>query len=847
MKQFIMLCLLNHFFGYHRKCPNKNSEKLDGVDYVIGALLPVHNHNRNEINNTFKLNYDAISWASSILYSINQINANNSLLPNITLGYSVRDTCGMLTKAGHVAVEMMLDTKYFVPKPLLQNRTEYELCCDSKLSQNLLVGIVGVEKPAISAIFSAGYMSHISYGDTYARSSNRKSYRGFLRIVPPNRSQADAIADILSYFNWTFVTVLASNTEYGRLGLDVLKQAFLDNKIRFNEYAILNDNEKMFDHVKTFENKSHVVILWCDDQDETADIIQKTANLGIKQIVWIVTVTWKTSPYSRAALRKVTGHIISLSFALEKVIGFENAFSTGSEDILCNNPWFIEYLEEELLTNLPCEYALFASKTLKLAKYQKIMSSVYAIAYGLHKYLNCTKSTCVRISGINYSELYKEILNVKFVLPNSTNHIQFDNNGEYFPPKYDYRMADLRIVSGEKGKAVDYISIGFWSNGNISINTSKVNWGSAGQPRSFCVNCQPGSYKIEENSERCWKCAKCGENNVSLIPNERSCKPCKSIELASKNQTFCQTLRYDALKIKSPIGIFVGAFSAVGVTVALFVIGTYIIFWDSPVIKSSSRELSILQLTSLLVSFCLPILEYFPRTASLCTLQTLIYGFSHSAVVGVIVVKTYRLVRIFNRKLSKVSRLFYNRYQIVFAFMIPFTQMIACVIWLLCKPTSTKIIINKALLLYHLTCGINNSNMLTLVKLYLFFLALMSGYMAFRVRKLPENYNEAQFICFSMFTSCVLWLLYIPLESSLHGASTIIAFCSINNASTLAILFILYGYKLYIVLLNPHMNRKEHFINTRAKAVVTNYQRRTETRDCESSTFMMKELSYADD
>ena len=164
-----------------------------------------------------------------------------------------------------------------------------------------------------------------------------------------------------------------------------------------------------------------------------------------------------------------------------------------------------------------------------------------------------------------------------------------------------------------------------------------VNWGSARQPRSFCENCKPGSYKIDDNSDRCWKCAKCGENNVSLIPNEPSCKPCKSIEFASKNQTFCQTLRSDILKIRSPIGIFVGAFSAVGVTVVLFVIGTYIIFWDTPVIKSSSRELSIIQLMSLLVSFCLPALEYFPRTASLCHLQTLIYGFSHSMVVAVIV------------------------------------------------------------------------------------------------------------------------------------------------------------------------------------------------------------------
>ena len=105
------------------------------------------------------------------------------------------------------------------------------------------------------------------------------------------------------------------------------------------------------------------------------------------------------------------------------------------------------------------------SQSLKPVKYQKIMSSVYAIAYGLHKYLKCTENKCSRkASVINYPELYKEIINVKFVLPNSSNHIQFESNSEYFRPKYDHRMAELRNVSGEKGNAVPYISIGSRSN-----------------------------------------------------------------------------------------------------------------------------------------------------------------------------------------------------------------------------------------------------------------------------------------------------------------------------------------------------------------------------------------------
>ena len=95
---------------------------------------------------------------------------------------------------------------------------------------------------------------------------------------------------------------------------------------------------------------------------------------------------------------------------------------------------------------------------------------------GLHKYLKCTENKCSRrASVIYYPELYKEIINVKFVLPNSTTHIQFESNSEYFHPKYDYTMADLRNVSGEKVNAVSYISIGSRSNWTIIINTFKIN------------------------------------------------------------------------------------------------------------------------------------------------------------------------------------------------------------------------------------------------------------------------------------------------------------------------------------------------------------------------------------
>ena len=34
---------------------------------------------------------------------------------------------------------------------------------------------------------------------------------------------------------------------------------------------------------------------------------------------------------------------------------------------------------------------------------------------------------------------------------------------------------------------------------------------------------------------------------------------------------------------------------------------------------------------------------------------------------------------------------------------------------------------------------------------------------AFKTRKCPENFNEAKFIGFTMYTTCIIWLAFLPI------------------------------------------------------------------------------------
>ena len=34
---------------------------------------------------------------------------------------------------------------------------------------------------------------------------------------------------------------------------------------------------------------------------------------------------------------------------------------------------------------------------------------------------------------------------------------------------------------------------------------------------------------------------------------------------------------------------------------------------------------------------------------------------------------------------------------------------------------------------------------------------------AIKTRKVPENFNEAKYIGFTMYTTCIIWLAFVPL------------------------------------------------------------------------------------
>ena len=88
---------------------NKTSANLD-ADFIIGALFPIQDLDLN--NQKYIYTFEEMPYVEAFLYTIEKINNSTSILPNVTLGFDVRNSCNNINIAVAHTTDFMLDQKY---------------------------------------------------------------------------------------------------------------------------------------------------------------------------------------------------------------------------------------------------------------------------------------------------------------------------------------------------------------------------------------------------------------------------------------------------------------------------------------------------------------------------------------------------------------------------------------------------------------------------------------------------------------------------------------------------------------------------------------------------------------
>ncbi|XP_062993230.1 vomeronasal type-2 receptor 26-like [Elgaria multicarinata webbii] len=286
-------------------------------------------------------------------------------------------------------------------------------------------------------------------------------------------------------------------------------------------------------------------------------------------------------------------------------------------------------------------------------------------------------------------------------------------------------------------------------------------------PISVCSDsCQPGYQKIMKEGEKfcCYDCNPCPEGKIS-------------------NQT-------------------------------VLVLQTFIKHRDTPIVKANNRGLTYTLLISLLLCFLSSFLFIGQPGKLNCFLQQPVIGLIFSVAVSSVLAKTITVVVAFmaTKPGSNMRKWVGKRLATSIVLSCSLIQAGICALWLTMSPPFPDLDMHSVPEEITVRCNAGSAIIFSFLLGYMGLLSVISFWVAFLARKLPDSFNEAKFITFSMLTFCSVWLSFVPAYLSTKGKYMVAVEIFSILASSAGLLGCIFSPKCYIILFKPELNSREQLI-----------------------------------
>ena len=406
------------YYSYYY-CIISGFRDVTNKDFVIGGLFPVY-------NGTIRASGD-LEMLEAMLFAIDRINNDMHLLPNLTIGYDLRDTYNTTLYGLEEAIRVIR----------LANNDKYPL-----------LGFVGPASTSIAFSVAAGLeqiqIPLIGYGSSSATLSDKNLFKYFLRTIPSTNLQANAMVDLVSHFGWEYVNVIFNDDEYGTPGSD----AFIDQAMQQNicvhvkiGIPLLENSGTNDDFVRSIKkvvqsllnSKATVVVVFTDEPTVMSlfkELLNKTN--GAHKFVWIASDRWANSSLVRDSFPEIAkGTFGFLPQHTKQIQEFDDYFSQLNNITNIRNPFFQD-----------------------LAFYQKYC--IYNYEYGSgyeYDYDNGTEYDYDYDNGTEYEYDYDNGTGYEYDYDNGTEYdYDYDNGTEY---DYDYDGDICKIIRRRYGNYYD--------------------------------------------------------------------------------------------------------------------------------------------------------------------------------------------------------------------------------------------------------------------------------------------------------------------------------------------------------------------------------------------------------
>ncbi|GAB1291552.1 Vomeronasal 2, receptor 17 [Apodemus speciosus] len=621
--------------------------------------------------------------------------------------------------------------------------------------------------------------------------------RCFLWTINPNLSDHDRLpyihqvatkdphlchgmVSLLLNFRWTWIGVVISDDDQSIQFLSDLREEMQRHGICLafvnvipESMEIYRARAKIYDE-QIMTSSSKVVIIY-GEMNSTLEVSFKRWEYLVSLRIWITNSQWDVITNKKGFSLDIFHGTVTFTYHKDEIPKFRNFIQTVDTDI-----YPVNISQSTLEWNyFNCSFSKQSNKmehfafnnTLEwtaLQKYDMALSeevynlynAVYAVAQTYHELLLQQSESQI---PAGYKGILTDCQQMNYlvktrVLTNPVGELVNMNHRENQCAEYDiFIIWNFPHGFGLKVKIGSYFPC-FPLMQQLNISED-VDWARGGTtvPSSVCsVPCTAGFRKIyqKETSECCFDCVQCRENEVSNETEDmEQCVSCPDDKYANLEKTHCLQRAVTFLSYEDTLEIALGSTALSFSAITILVLFTFVKYKDTPIVKANNLTLSYILLISLVFCFLCSLLFIGHPNQTTCILQRSYLEYFYSGYF-------YSVGE--NNNCGHGFQYHYSREK---------NERDADFrgIWLVTSPPFIDRDIQSEHGKIVIICNKGSTIAFHVVLGYLGSLALGSFTIAFLIMNLPDRFNEAKFLTFSMLMFCSVWITFLPVYHSTRG------------------------------------------------------------------------------